>query len=128
LVLPRVDRQNRRLILHAVEDLHTDLHLARMNIPEPVPDRPIVEPQPIDWVLVPGVAFDRQGHRLGRGGGYYDRLLPQLRKAAPRWALSFSEQLYESIPTEPHDVPLHGIFCPGGVILASCEFLEYPGS
>jgi len=87
LVCPRVDRQARMLRLHEVNNLDADLVPAAMGIPEPRPDAPEVEPAEVDWVLVPGLAFDRRGYRLGRGGGYYDRLLPSLRPDAPRWAL-----------------------------------------
>lgn len=58
----------------------------------------------IDLVLVPGVAFDREGHRLGRGKGYYDRLLPQLR--ARKIGVCFPFQLLDSLPVEPFDVSM----------------------
>ncbi len=56
----------------------------------------------IDLVIVPGLAFDASGHRLGRGGGYYDRLL--LRMGAYRIGLCFPSQLVDSVPCEPHDM------------------------
>jgi 5-formyltetrahydrofolate cyclo-ligase len=58
----------------------------------------------IDLVLVPGVAFDPNGHRLGRGGGYYDRMLA----ACPgtRIGLAFECQLVPHVPTEPHDIAM----------------------
>ena len=57
-------------------------------------------------MLVPGLAFDARGYRLGRGAGHYDRLLPTLRPDAPRWALALDCQLVEGLPIEPHDVPI----------------------
>jgi 5-formyltetrahydrofolate cyclo-ligase len=60
--------------------------------------------QEIDCVLVPGVAFDTGGHRLGRGGGYYDATLALLPARVPRIAPAFEVQLVERIVCEPHDV------------------------
>ena len=57
----------------------------------------------IDFIAVPGVAFDRQGHRLGRGKGYYDKLLPQMPKAY-KAGICFSFQLVENVPTDEYDV------------------------
>lgn len=58
----------------------------------------------IDLIIVPGVAFDELGHRLGRGKGYYDRLLQHT--TTTKIALAYSEQIYESIPTELHDIKM----------------------
>ncbi|NUO83297.1 5-formyltetrahydrofolate cyclo-ligase [candidate division KSB1 bacterium] len=55
----------------------------------------------LDLVLVPGLAFDREGNRLGYGGGYYDRLLAEIE--APKVALAFEVQIVDAIPAEPHD-------------------------
>ena len=77
--------------------------------PEPRADLPEIPPESIDWVLVPGLAFDERGYRLGRGAGHYDRLLPQLRPDAACWALCLSCQLIPSLPIEPHDMPLDGV-------------------
>ena len=57
-----------------------------LGIPEPRPDLPEVPPAAVDWALVPGLAFDERGFRLGRGAGYYDRLIPLLRPDAICWA------------------------------------------
>ncbi len=113
LVCPRVDRPARRLRLYRVDDPESDLVRGSMGIPEPSRHLIAVAPEEIDWALVPGLAFDDRGFRLGRGGGYYDRLLPTLRPDAPRWALAYDCQWVESLPTEPHDQPLDGIVSPG---------------
>ncbi|HUT90187.1 MAG TPA: 5-formyltetrahydrofolate cyclo-ligase [Thermoguttaceae bacterium] len=60
----------------------------------------------LDLVVVPGVAFDRRGHRLGHGKGYYDKLLVHVRPGAPLVGLAFECQLFPKIPTRPHDVPM----------------------
>jgi 5-formyltetrahydrofolate cyclo-ligase len=60
-------------------------------------------------VLVPGVAFDASGHRLGYGGGYYDRLLPRLRRDAARIAGGYEMQLVDRVPAALHDVPVQAL-------------------
>lgn len=63
-----------------------------------------VAPGEVDVASVPGVAFDRQGNRLGHGAGYYDRLLAELSPSACLIGLAYECQLVEAIPHEPHDV------------------------
>lgn len=66
----------------------------------------------IGFAAIPGMAFDNEGHRLGRGKGYYDRLLPKLHRTR-KAGICFSFQVVSSVPTEPHDVlmdkVIHGI-------------------
>ncbi len=71
--------------------------------PEPARSKEVPE-QEIDFIVVPGLAFDRFGGRLGRGAGYYDRLLS--RTTAFKAGFAFSEQLVESVPMEPFDVKM----------------------
>lgn len=59
----------------------------------------------IDLAVIPGVAFDLSGHRLGRGKGYYDKLLPQLTTAV-KAGLCFPFQVVKEVPTEPFDIPM----------------------
>lgn len=61
-------------------------------------------PEDLDLVMVPGVAFDRNGGRTGHGKGYYDKLLQHARPDAPLIALSFECQLFDAIPAEEHDI------------------------
>lgn len=58
----------------------------------------------IDTILVPGVAFDNEGHRLGRGKGYYDRFLAQIPESAVKVAVCFPFQIVEQVPAEEHDI------------------------
>ncbi len=64
----------------------------------------LVDVKAIDLAVVPGMAFDLSGNRLGRGGGFYDRLLPQMR--ATKVGLAFAFQVTESLPAEDHDAPV----------------------
>jgi 5-formyltetrahydrofolate cyclo-ligase len=112
LACPRVDRSARCLRLFQVDDPESDLMPGTLGIPEPRPTCPTVAPEEIDWVLVPGLAFDARCYRLGRGAGYYDRLLPTLRAEAPGWALAYDCQWVDELPVEPHDVALDGVASP----------------
>lgn len=86
-----------------------ELEPGAYGIPEPKaavrqhPER-IVLPQELDLAVLPGVGFDLQGRRLGQGGGFYDRLLPKLRKETPTVGIAFECQLTEVLPSEPHDL------------------------
>ena len=74
------------------------------GIPEPVDDGPVAD-DPTALVLMPGLAFDRQGRRIGYGGGFYDRFLAE-EPNHPTLALCYSFQMVEAIPTEEFDVPV----------------------
>jgi 5,10-methenyltetrahydrofolate synthetase len=105
LALPRVDRAARRLALHHVRDLGEDLQPGTWSIPEPVPVRcRPVDPVAIDFVLVPGVAFDPEGGRVGYGAGYYDRLLGTWPTPVPPLvAAAFELQVVPAVPVLAND-------------------------
>jgi 5-formyltetrahydrofolate cyclo-ligase len=75
-----------------------------------------VDPATLDAVVVPGMAFDRQGGRLGRGAGVYDRFLARLPERTLRIGLIPSALLVERLPTEPHDIPMHAVATERGVL------------
>jgi 5-formyltetrahydrofolate cyclo-ligase len=68
-----------------------------------------VQPEQLDLVMVPGTAFDAKGGRMGQGKGYYDRLLAGVRKDVPLVALAYECQVFDAIPTDAHDVPMHAV-------------------
>jgi 5-formyltetrahydrofolate cyclo-ligase len=74
-----------------------------------------VEAEGVDLVVVPGVAFDRSGRRLGYGRGYYDELLQRLRPDTATIGLAFECQLFAELPHEPHDVPVDMVITERGV-------------
>lgn len=116
LICPRVDRKARGLRLHEIRDLARDLAPGALGIPEPRPDSTVIDPREIDWALIPGLAFDRRGFRVGRGAGYYDRLLPTLRPDVLCWALILSPQWFDRVPSAAHDQPVDGIVGMGGIL------------
>jgi 5-formyltetrahydrofolate cyclo-ligase len=67
---------------------------------------------PAQAILVPGLGFTLQGKRLGYGGGFYDRWLPQ-QKQAQRWAMAYPFQICAQLPQEPHDVTVSEVWTPG---------------
>jgi 5-formyltetrahydrofolate cyclo-ligase len=117
LICPRVDRAKRRLRLFHIQDLERDFESGTLNIPEPRSGCAELEPEAIDWALVPGLAYDRRGYRLGRGAGHYDQLIPQLRSETPTWSLALEVQVLNELPVEPHDQPIIGILCPSETIV-----------
>src|SRR5262249_165220 len=90
---------------------------ANKKMLEPAPEfRHLLNPSAIELVLVPGIAFDRQGHRLGFGGGYFDRFLPKAPKAF-RIGLAFEVQLSDdALPKEAHDAQLDCIVTEKSII------------
>lgn len=95
----------------ASDDLESGPH----GIRQPYLDAPEIDPDNVDIVIVPGIAFDLHGERVGYGGGYYDRLLRRTPNAL-RIALSFDEQIVAQIPHEPHDEHVDIIVTPTRVI------------
>lgn len=109
IALPRITGPH-TLALHLYEE-GDPLDAGPFGISEPADTAPVVEAESIDVVLVPGVAFDRHGRRLGFGGGYYDRLLAKMPNAY-RVALAFDVQLVDEVPVGEHDEPVHVVVTP----------------
>jgi len=81
-----------------------DLRPGTFGILEPYEIANPAEPEEMDLIIVPGLAFDSRGHRIGYGKGHYDRLLKSTR--GYKVGLAFAEQMLETVPDETHDVPL----------------------
>ena len=98
-----------RLLAVAIDDPLIDLGPGYLGIPEPLPhlvERREVGADRLEAVVVPGAVFDRNGNRLGYGGGYYDRFLAREAPQAVRIGLAYSGQVVRTLPALPHDVPL----------------------
>jgi 5-formyltetrahydrofolate cyclo-ligase len=88
----------------------TEVLPGKFGILEPAPICKVADLKQLDLVLVPGLAFDRHGYRLGRGKGFYDRLLAAV--SGRTCGVAFDAQLIATLPVEPHDVPLNCILTP----------------
>lgn len=115
LILPRMDRPAKRLALFGVRDPALDLVAGVWGILEPDPARCApAAPSVVDWALIPGLAFDVSGGRLGYGAGFYDRLLPQLPPKTPRVAAAFAGQIVDEVPREAHDLAVDRVVTEAG--------------
>jgi 5-formyltetrahydrofolate cyclo-ligase len=111
--LPRVSGEDLKLHhAHSVEELVE----GKFGNLEPKANAPKA-PFQADFILVPGLAFDPAGGRLGRGAGYYDRLLTKFEGV--RVGVCFSELLVDEVPCESHDIRMDFVVTPEGII--SCE-------
>ncbi len=109
LLLPRVNREARVLELREVKNLGGDLVVGVWGIREPTEHCSIVPLSSVEFLLVPGVAFTANGDRLGYGGGFYDRLLTELKPGVARVVAAFSMQVVDNLPTGPRDQRVHRI-------------------
>ncbi|MEX0658154.1 MAG: 5-formyltetrahydrofolate cyclo-ligase [Egibacteraceae bacterium] len=115
LCLPWVDGD--RLEVGRVTDLDRDLAPGWRGVPEPRAGcRRPVDPAILDAVVVPGLAFDRRGHRLGYGGGHFDRLLAQVGPGTVVVGAAFDVQLVDAVPTETHDAAVDALVTESGII------------
>jgi 5-formyltetrahydrofolate cyclo-ligase len=104
VVLPAFNPDKFSIRLYKVDDLDRDLRAGPRGIDEPDPN--ICKLVPVDRVelaLIPGIAFDEKGGRIGSGEGYYDRLIPHLAVTTRKVSLAFEDQLIAQIPLESHD-------------------------
>lgn len=109
--LPRVNGVNLDILPYE----QSRLELGSFHIEEPQGDD-TVSPDEIELIVVPGVAFDRMGNRLGRGKGFYDRLLSTTK--ASTIGVGYDFQLLDELPTEEHDVPLDLVITQSSVIIS----------
>lgn len=117
-VLPRVDRTSQSLILHVVRNM-SELATSKWGIREPRSDAPSMPINAIEFMLMPGVAFDRSGNRLGYGRGYYDQLLSTASPALARVAAGFSCQIVDAVPAGPNDQKIDMIITENEIIKLS---------
>lgn len=97
--LPRVNGVNLDILPYN----QSRLELGAFHIEEPIGDE-LIDPDNIELMIIPAVAYDRKGNRLGRGKGFYDRLLKDSK--ASKIGVGYEFQLVESLPVEPHDIPV----------------------
>lgn len=107
VAVPRLKDNNRKMAISLVSGVDSELETGPYGIKQPKAEylRP-VSIEKIDLVVVPGVAFDSGGKRLGRGKGYYDRFLEAKREKTRTVGLAFKCQIVEDLPQSPHDYPV----------------------
>ncbi len=108
--LPYFDASTQAYGARVIQKIGTDLVAGKFGVREPAAQCAAMPLNQLDLVLVPGLAFDRFGNRLGRGRGFYDRLLGEV--SGVKCGICYQGQLLESLPTEGHDVSVNFIVTP----------------
>lgn len=104
IFLPRTNKEEHRLEIHKIDNIE-NLKKGAFGITEPHENTRETDPRDISLVIIPGIAFDPKGHRIGFGLGYYDRLLKKTN--CPKVGLAYEFQIIENVPgIEPNDVPV----------------------
>ncbi len=104
VVLPAFNTEKYEMNLMKVDNLDTDLILGVRGILEPNPEQCKHVPiECVDIAIIPGIAFDEKGGRLGTGGGFYDRLIPKLSVTTRKVAVALEEQIVPQVHMESHD-------------------------
>lgn len=110
MALPRFQAETGVYDVFQVRDLIRDCAPGKFGISEPKPECARFPLNRLDLVLAPGLGFDAAGHRLGRGQGFYDRLLAQI--SGIKCGVAFDQQIVERIPAEEHDVRMNYVLTP----------------
>ncbi|RFU64307.1 5-formyltetrahydrofolate cyclo-ligase [Peribacillus saganii] len=114
VTVPKCEPNERKLDFREITDFG-QLETVYFGLKEPDPEKTnSIEQEVIDLMVVPGLAFTANGHRLGFGGGYYDRYLPSY--MGPKISLAFNQQIISQLPHEPYDISVDKIVTPEGVI------------
>ena len=114
--LPYFDASTQAYGARVIQKIGTDLVAGKFGVREPAAQCAAMPLNQLDLVLVPGLAFDRFGSRLGRGRGFYDRLLGEV--SGVKCGICYQGQLLESLPTEGHDVSVSFIVTPNECLKA----------
>lgn len=111
VAVPKCNPKTREMIFYVINSFE-QLETVYMHLREPIPEKcEFVDANEMNVLLVPGVAFDQYGYRIGYGGGYYDRYVLNYKKGK-LMSLLFDEQLVDRVPTEAHDCPVDIIVTP----------------
>lgn len=114
IAVPKISWQQRHMIAVVINSLETGIATEAGGLRNPVTGVP-VPLEDIDLIITPGLAFDKKGNRLGRGGSYYDRFFSNEKLRAVKCGFGFSEQLLDEVPTLPHDRPVDMMVTDKGV-------------
>jgi len=115
VAVPKVSWQQRHMIAVAISTLETDFSTSYHGVRNPTTGLPMPV-EDIDLLVAPGLAFNENGDRLGRGGAYFDRFFACEQLRADKCGLAFSQQIVESLPMEEHDKKVDLLVTDEGVI------------
>jgi 5-formyltetrahydrofolate cyclo-ligase len=115
VAVPKVFPSERMMIAVEIRSLETGFQVGKLGVREPAIGNQVLGEE-IELVIVPGLAFDRQGNRLGRGAAYYDRFLADPQMHSLKWAVAFSEQIVDAVPHHEKDVPMDALVCEQGIL------------
>lgn len=107
IIVPFTIEKDKRIVPSLIKDIDKELVKSKFGYLQPSPEhlKPIDDKE-IDLIIVPGVAFDRLGYRIGFGGGYYDRFLSKLKHKVTTIGLAYDFQIISRVPAEEFDIPL----------------------
>ena len=115
VLVPVCDNEKKSVMYACRYQQGDPLQKDHYGIWEPV-NKKVVLPVDIDFILVPGVAFDKKYHRLGYGGGYYDLFLSQTRKETQKIGLAYAMQITEELPVRCEDIAMDGVITEDGLL------------
>ncbi|EPY2271547.1 5-formyltetrahydrofolate cyclo-ligase [Clostridium sporogenes] len=104
ICVPKVISIKEGMVAIEIKDFSELIECGQYKILEPKNFENIVDPKKIDLAILPGLAFDNKGGRLGYGGGFYDRFIPKLKKGVPKIALAYDFQILKEVPKDVHDI------------------------
>jgi 5-formyltetrahydrofolate cyclo-ligase len=114
VAVPKCDPLTKRLTFRTITEF-SQLESVFYGLFEPIPERTAaIEANQLDLLIVPGLAYRKDGFRLGFGGGYYDRFLTDF--SGKTLSLAFNEQIISDFPVKDHDIPVAKIITPDKVI------------
>lgn len=108
ICVPRIKSKQNGIEIYKINGFE-DLKEGYFGILEPIDTCLAVDKDSIDLILMPGVAFDSQGGRLGYGAGYYDRFIASMSKKVDKIALAYNFQIIDKVPMDTHDIKIDGI-------------------
>ena len=115
---PKVSWEQRHMIPVEITSLETGLKTNGRGLQNPTNGVPVPFDE-IDLIVTPGLGFDKNGNRLGRGGAFYDNFFKHKKITAVRWAVAFGQQVCEEIPHDDNDVPIDAVVTENEIIICT---------
>lgn len=117
ICVPKINSKQEGIKIYKIEDFD-QLKEGYFGILEPIKSCEEVDSNALDLILMPGVAFDRHGGRVGYGAGFYDRFLSNMNKQVPKVALAYDFQVMDTVPMDQYDVRIDGVITEREMIIA----------